>query len=221
MSEDESREVPTEAEGESVEQEAAASVKLETEGEDASPVAGVVETEGQVKEQPSAGEVKAEGEAKIEFEAEKTSIFALKTTANQEVNVAGLVAQRASATKVPIYAVLVSGTLKGYIFVEAAGPHFVDDIASSVKHAKQRIPGLVKLSELQRYLLTKPVIEELGVNDTVEIIGGPLKGMKAKITKADKSKNEVTLELLEATMTLPITVHGDYVRVVGKGRKEM
>jgi len=216
MNEDENHETK------SVEQGEAIAMKPETEIEDAHQVADAVEAERQVVEEQSSTETveKPEVEAKIEFEAEKTKIFALKTTANQEANVANLIAQRASSAKLPIYAVLVSGTLKGYIFVEASGPHFVDDIASGVKHAKQRIPGLVKLSELERYLITKPVIDELGVNDSVEIIGGPLKGMKAKITKADKSKNEVTLELLEATMTLPITVHGDYVRLIGKDRKE-
>jgi transcriptional antiterminator NusG len=217
MSEDENLEETAEGkEPTTVEQETTNSTS-EVDSDASSPVLEREETEEQSEVEI---EPKPKVEARMEFEPEKTQIFALKTTANQEVNVANLIAQRASVAKAPIYSVLVSGTLKGYIFVEAAGPHYVDDIASAVKNAKQRIPGLVKLSELERYLVTKPVIEELEVNDTVEIIGGPLKGMRAKITKADKSKNEVTLELLEATMTLPITVHGDYVRLVGKGEKE-
>jgi transcriptional antiterminator NusG len=64
------------------------------------------------------------------------------------------------------------------------------------------------------------VIEELDVEDTVEIVGGPFKGMKAKITRIDETKEEVTLELLEATFTLPITVHADYVRLAEKAKKE-
>jgi transcriptional antiterminator NusG len=54
----------------------------------------------------------------------------------------------------------------------------------------------------------------------VEVTGGPFKGMRAKITRVDKSKEEVTLELLEATFTLPITVHSDYVRLVEKAEGE-
>jgi transcriptional antiterminator NusG len=42
--------------------------------------------------------------------------------------------------------------------------------------------------------------------------------MRAKITRIDKAKGEVTLELLEATFTLPITVHSDYVKLVEKGK---
>jgi transcription antitermination factor NusG len=40
--------------------------------------------------------------------------------------------------------------------------------------------------------------------------------MKAKITKVNKVRSEATLELLEATFTLPITVHADYLKVVEK-----
>ncbi|MCW3976963.1 MAG: transcription elongation factor Spt5, partial [Candidatus Bathyarchaeota archaeon] len=71
-----------------------------------------------------------------------------------------------------------------------------------------------------RYIVMKPVIEELDEEDLVEIVGGPFKGMKAKITRIDKAKEEVILELLEATFTLPITVHADYVRLIQKAKKE-
>jgi transcriptional antiterminator NusG len=64
------------------------------------------------------------------------------------------------------------------------------------------------------------MVEELNLDDVVEVIGGPLKGMKAKVVKIDKAKNEVTIELLEATVTMPITVNADYVRVVSRSRKE-
>jgi transcriptional antiterminator NusG len=61
------------------------------------------------------------------------------------------------------------------------------------------------------------MIEELDIGDIVEVVSGPFKGMRAKITRVDQTKEEVVLELLEATFTLPITVHADYVKVVEKG----
>src|SRR4030043_284550 len=70
----------------------------------------------------------------------------------------------------------------------------------------------------EKYIVRKPVIEDLSEDDVVEITGGPFKGMRAKITRIDKSKDEVTLELLEATFTLPITVHSDYVKLVEKAK---
>jgi len=196
---------------EEIEEAKAEVTETETAGQDETVKAADVAEE----EKPEKAEPEPE-EAYID----KTQIFALKTTTGQETNVATLIFNRTMSAKLPIYSVLVSGVLKGYIFVEAAGPHFVDDVVSGVKHARQRIPGLVKASELERYIVTKPIIDELDVEDTVEVIGGPLKGMKAKITKIDKSKNEVTLELLESTVALPITVHADHIRLVGKGKKE-
>jgi len=149
-----------------------------------------------------------------------TSVFAVRTTAGQEKNVAEMIASRVKTTKLPIKAVLVPEMMKGYVFVEATGPHFVEQVIAGVKHVRSRVPGLVTFSEVERYIVTKPIIEELGPEDVVEIVGGPFKGMRAKITRIDKTKEEVTLELLEATFTLPITVHADYVRLVERAKKE-
>jgi len=79
----------------------------------------------------------------------------------------------------------------------------------------------VSFAEVEKYIVIKSVVEELNVDDVVEIVSGPFKGMKAKITRIDKTKSEVTLELLEATFTLPITVHADYVRLVEKNKDEL
>ena len=58
------------------------------------------------------------------------------------------------------------------------------------------------------------MIEELNTDNLVEIVGGPFRGLKAKITHIDKVKEEVTIELLEEGFaTLPITVHADYVKL--------
>jgi transcriptional antiterminator NusG len=149
-----------------------------------------------------------------------TAIFAVRTTAGQEKSVANLIGAKAEMGGLPIKAILVPETLKGYIFVEANGPHFVEKAIAGIKHVRSRVPGMVTFSEVERYLVVKPVIEELDENDVVEVIGGPFKGMRAKITIVDKTKEEVTLELLEATFTLPITVHADYVKLVEKAKGE-
>jgi len=147
------------------------------------------------------------------------AVFAVRTTAGQEKNVANLVAVRVETNKLPVKAILVPETLKGYLFIEAEGPHFVDEAIAGIKHVRSRVPGVVQFSEVERYIVIKPVIEELDIDDLVEIVGGPFKGMRAKITRIDRTKEEVTLELLEATFTLPITVHADYVKLVEKAKK--
>jgi transcriptional antiterminator NusG len=153
-------------------------------------------------------------------EKNSTAIFAVRTTAGQEKNVANLIAAKVQMSKLPIKAVLVPETLKGYVFVEAEGPHFVEEAIAGIKHVRSRVSGIVSFPEIERHIVVKSVIEELDDDDVVEIISGPFKGMQAKITRLDKTKGEVTLELLEATFTLPITVHADYVKLVKKGKSE-
>lgn len=150
----------------------------------------------------------------------ETKIFAVRTTTGQERNVGKLVAAKIEMKKIPIKAILVPETLRGYVFIEANGPHFVEEAIAGIKHVRSRVPGLVSFSEVERYIIRKPIIEELSENDIVEVTGGPFKGMRAKITRIDKTKEEVTLELLEATFTLPITVHSDYVKLVQKAKSE-
>jgi transcriptional antiterminator NusG len=147
-----------------------------------------------------------------------TKIFVVKTTTGQEKNVARLVAVKIEMNKIPIKAVLVPETLRGYVFMEAEGAHLVEEAIVGIKHVRSRVPGIVSFSEVERYVVRKPVIEELNESDIVEVTGGPFKGMRAKITRIDKTKAEVTLELLEATFTLPITVNSDYVKLVEKTR---
>ena len=149
-----------------------------------------------------------------------TSVFAVRTTAGQEKNVADLIAARVATTDLPIKAILVPDSLKGYVLIEAEGPHFVEKAIAGIKHVRSRIQGVVSFKEVEQYVVMKPVIDELNEKDLVEIVGGPFKGMRAKITRIDKTKEEVTLELLEATFTLPITVHADYVKLVKKAKKE-
>ncbi|MGD0645003.1 MAG: transcription elongation factor Spt5 [Candidatus Bathyarchaeia archaeon] len=151
-------------------------------------------------------------------EQAQAKIFVVKTTTGQERNVARLIASKVEMNHIPIKALLVPDTLKGYVFVEADGPHLVEEAIVGLRHVRSRIPGLVSFSEIERYIVRKPVMEDLNEDDVVEITGGPFKGMRAKITRLDKSKGEVTLELLEATFTLPITVHSDYVKLVEKAK---
>jgi len=149
-----------------------------------------------------------------------TSVFAARTTAGQEKNVANLIEAKVKMYELQVKAVLVPEMLKGYVFIEADGPHSVEKSIAGVKHVRSRVPGIVTFPELERYIVVKPVIEELDADDLVEVVGGPFKGMRAKITRVDKAKEDVTLELLEATFTLPITVHADYVKLVEKSKKE-
>ena len=51
-----------------------------------------------------------------------TAVFAVRTTAGQEKNVANLIEAKVKMNELQIKAVLVPEMLKGYVFIEADGP---------------------------------------------------------------------------------------------------
>ena len=146
-----------------------------------------------------------------------TRIFAIRTTAGQEQNVALLIERRCNSKKIPIKAVVSPKAVRGYVFLEASGPNIVNIAIEEVKHIKGWVPGKVKFEDIVKFILPKPVVDTIGINDKVEIIAGPFKSMQAKITLVDKAKSSVTLELLEAPYTLPITVHAEQVKLISRG----
>lgn len=144
-------------------------------------------------------------------------IFAVRTTAGQEQNVALLIERRCSSKKIPIKAVVSPQDVRGYVFIEASGPNIVNIAIEDVKHIKGWVPGKVDFKDIEKFIMPKPVVDTIEVNDKVEIIAGPFKSMQAKVTVVDKAKSSVTLELLEAPYTLPITVHAEQVKLIAHG----
>src|SRR2546425_12989065 len=99
-------------------------------------------------------------------QTQKTSVYAVRTTSGQERTVVDLMAGKAKTKKLPISAILAPEVIKGYVFVEAPGPHFVDETIAGTRHARARTRGVVSTSAIERFNVTKPVIKELRVSDT-------------------------------------------------------
>ncbi|WEU40814.1 MAG: transcription elongation factor Spt5 [Candidatus Odinarchaeum yellowstonii] len=147
---------------------------------------------------------------------EKTTIYAVRTIIGQESSVAEIIDTKAKTMGITIPAILYSEALKGYVFIEAKDQEQVDNIITGIPHVRGKSLGKVDIKEIEHVLIKRPPTEGLGVGDTVEIIGGPFKGEKAKVTRIDAAKSEVILELLESTYPIPIKVHADYVKVIEK-----
>lgn len=150
---------------------------------------------------------------------DKTRIFAIRTTGGQEENVADMIEKRAKISNLPLKSILVLEKMKGYVLLEATDATIVDSAIARVKHVRSRVPGVITAPEIEHLITVRPVIEELNVNDVIEVVGGPLKGSKAIITRVDRMKQEVVVELLEAASTFSITVPVDYVKLAEKASK--
>ncbi len=147
-------------------------------------------------------------------EKPKTSIFALRTTANREDQVMDFVASNAKKKKLDVYSVIRPHGMRGYIFLEAKDRVNAEQSAFNVPYARGILPNVIEYSEIEHML--EQVKREVNIqkNDIVEIISGPFKREQAKITRIDKTKEEVVVELLEAAVPIPITVKMDAVKVI-------
>jgi ribosomal protein L24 len=88
-------------------------------------------------------------------------------------------------------------------------------------NTKGLIEKPVRLEEIQHFLETKKARLRIDIDDTVEIVGGPFKGERGKIKRIDKVKDEVTIELLEASIPIPVTIATEFIKIVKKARPEV
>ena len=76
------------------------------------------------------------------------------------------------------------------------------------------------MKELDHFFLSSSDSVKVEEGNIVELTSGPFKGDKAKIKRVDKIKEEVVVELLEAAVSIPLTVKIDSIRVIKKSEEE-
>jgi len=144
-------------------------------------------------------------------------IYTIKTVVGRENIVLDTIATKAKVEHLQIQAVLHPEEIKGYVFIEGDIKD-VEKAVQMVPHIRGLIKKPLEMSQIQRFLEPKTVEIELTNGDIVEIIGGPFKGEKGRVTRYDKTKREVTIELLEVTVPIPVTVSGEFVKVLEKAK---
>jgi transcription termination/antitermination protein NusG len=149
-------------------------------------------------------------------ETPKSAIYAVKTTANQERSVANMISMVTRKEQLDIRSVLVPEELKGYVLVESPMLEIVEQAITNIPHAKAVVRGASSIAEVQHFLAPKPTVTGISEGDIVELTAGPFKGEKARVKRIDEAKEEITVELSEAMVPIPVTVRGDIVRVLSK-----
>lgn len=157
---------------------------------------------------------KAPEEPKLPKDDGKPKIFAIRTTANREEQVADFLSANAEKKGFDIYSVLRPHGMRSYIFVEAINRMEAEQAAFEVPYARGVLPEPVPYEEIEH--MVEQVKKDVNIqkNDIVEIISGPFKREQAKVAKVDKEKEEVVVELLEAAVPIPITLKLDALKVI-------
>ena len=146
--------------------------------------------------------------------ASDSKFFAIRTTGGQEDVVANILQNKINAKKLGIRSILVIENFKGYIIVEAPDSNVAYEALFGIRHARGQIRGELPFKDIEGYLVKKPVSVDLSVDDTVEVIAGPFKAMKAKITRVDYEKQEATVVLLDSPYQIPVTVDANYLKKI-------
>jgi len=171
------------------------------------------------KGNPTATDVKT-----LSFTA-RQAVLAVKSSIGHERAVADSIYARAKAKDVGIFSILVPANLRGYVFVESMNPDRLEEVVRGVRRARGVVKGEgeqrgISFTDIDLYLSPKPVVSGIMQGDIVELVAGPFKGEKARVQKIDETKEEITVELFEAMVRIPVTVRGDHVRVLQKEKDE-
>ncbi|MBM3906086.1 MAG: transcription elongation factor Spt5 [Thaumarchaeota archaeon] len=143
----------------------------------------------------------------------KTHLFAIRTTGGQEKIVMNLLQSKINNGQINLYSVLLVDNLKGYIVVEAKDANSAFNSLQGIRHIRGQLRGEMEFKDIEGYLVTKSTAPIIAVDNIVEIIGGPFKGMKATVTRVDNDKQEATVILLDAPYQLPVTVDSNYLKI--------
>ena len=142
-------------------------------------------------------------------------IYTIRTTSGREDIVIDLLTTKISNSALEIKSIFHPAEIKGYIFIEGELGD-IHKVMKGLMHARGLIEKPIKIEELHHFLESKKTRAQVNIDDTVEIIGGPFKGERGKIKRIDNAKDEVTIELLEATITIPVTIATEFIKIIKK-----
>ncbi len=147
----------------------------------------------------------------------RQAVLAIKTSRGYEREVADTLLARAEEKPDVVFAMLVPSALRGYVFAEGMSFEGVREMLKGIRKARGLVDGETTLKEVEPLLVPKITVEGFVEGAIVELISGPFKGEKARVKKIDQAKEEITVELIEAVVPIPVTVRGDHVRMLEKG----
>ncbi len=146
-------------------------------------------------------------------------IYSVRTTVGQEKTVADMITRRAKQdSKLPIYSVSIIDNLRGYVLVESESEVVVRTAIFDMSHVKGVISGSMEIKDVAHLFEAKPILSGVEVGALIEVVAGPFKGEKGKVKRIDNTKEEITIELTESAVPIPITVKSNSIKVIDKGK---
>jgi transcriptional antiterminator NusG len=144
-------------------------------------------------------------------------IHTIRVTSGQEKIIAEILTKKARAEKLDVFSIVNVDNVKGYLFVEAPDENTVVKLVQKVKHVKGFLRKPLAVKDIEN--LIKADVQPTTVianGDIIEMTSGPFKGERAKVLKIDEAKEEITVELVEVAVPIPVTVKSKMVKLFQK-----
>jgi transcriptional antiterminator NusG len=146
-------------------------------------------------------------------------IITIRTTVGRENAVIDTLVSKVKNSGLNIKTIFHPGELKGYIFLEGDLEE-INKLIKGVPHVKGIIRKEVVMGDIKKFLEVKKIEIKINRGDIIEVTGGPFKNEKGKVTRVDESKEELTIELLDAAIPIPITISMESARIIESAEKE-
>ena len=144
--------------------------------------------------------------------------FVIRVTSSQEKITLDILERKAMKEGLPIYSMILVEGMRGYLIVEAKSEAACRDLIMNEPHVKGMLQKPLSDEELNKMIEIKRSAQEIGVNDVVEFLSGPFKGYKAKVIKVDSAKDEITVELMDVAVPIPVTTKSNTAKIIEKAQ---
>ncbi len=146
--------------------------------------------------------------------------FVAKVTSGQERVIANMLQNKASKFGSTIYSIIVVEGMRGYIIIESEDEVACRNFITKEKNIHGLLPKPLAEAEVDKLIAVKTLAPEITKDDIIEFVAGPFKGYKAKVIKVDDAKGDVTVELMDVVVPIPITTKLNTARVVEKAHSQ-
>lgn len=146
-------------------------------------------------------------------------IYAIRTTSGREDIVIDIMSSNVKANQLNVKSIFHPAEIKGYVFAEGSSGA-IHKAVQGLMHVRGIIEKPIELDEIKHFLELKKDRIKVEEGNVVEIIGGPFRGEKGKIKRVDAVKDEVTIELLDASIPIPVTIATEFIKILKRDKKE-
>jgi len=140
-------------------------------------------------------------------------IFTVKTRVRSERNVGEAIIKRANNNDINIGTIQYPAILNGYIFVECDDREKLKRLIKNIRNAQGLLNGETTHAEITDYLGSSSSKKKMSEGTEVEIIEGQFKGERAVIQHINDRTKEVTVELLDEILKIPIKISKSHCKI--------